>query len=1103
MALGTLTAGMTRSRLLTNSQEFRDKLVPRNLYNIENEYNIENTATVNQIVNSVNSIIGIIAPFKSFNLKNTVFGRLITYPTPLTEIGLIMLGKQFAYNAASHLAQQTFPVIKLSNLFDGNKDTKVFTNKIDLHITRNEDDTTFENFIDKIWYKNVSKDYPFNKDADNAEYIRNTGVGQLSFLYQSINQNVYKSNERVFIQYGDIADKSVKPQSTIINYGIKRYFNFDVDSLYPYINYHPRFAAVIDANNEMIDSRKFLPNDIQGYAPSGDYIRENFGRSNKSPVYTAGIKGSNNEWIDPETEFSNDNIRNKLVWGRDGVLPVANKELAQLHGDTEEEINNLASQESIDSFNIRTGLLEYTRNLLNATEGTAVDITRKAFKMGDKLVGFNGSGLWRANGSTYALRSGTAWKQGIRQHSVVDQYDRFTKAIRFNGNYVYGGNPNSVIYKTVMPRIHPTMDEGGKIDNKNLMFSIENLAVGVISKGDYGIMDDEYGSPLPLSEVGPFNGRIMWFPPYNIEIVETSSAKFESTVMVGRNEPMYNYQNSERSGTISFTLLVDYPPQLRNYRNSKTPHKDIAEFFQFGGDPIPVPVLIEEIESKIPPLDDEIEIIKTPGKPAEPEIKPPSDIKMVFPNDYPTDPNNPKTDPKYSNPNTIFDIMYKEMHYEITKKVESMGGGYDGLNQNIYYISGLTQVAGTDEYILIPESAPTQYNQPGIVDQFGQDCFLNKVLKDFYGNEDARYLWDVVIHGAASKLYTEKITTDTEKGSAYNEKLGKRRAEAAKALVEARLKAIFQQDVKTLGITVRTDGGRYGNGTEGDYFADPKNGTAAAIPSATTKNERYAIIHFQRNSNVPKAKEKVLTAEEKETIKIKGEEKDALLTKLSLLKRQASNNLYNERTAAMTTAGGKDTGILSDFKSVNGDYFYPIFHTQTPEDFHRRLTFLQQCLRQGSAKRFSVPNDNGDMRARNSVFGRQPICILRIGDFFYTKIIIESLNIDYNDTTWDMNPEGFGMQPMMAKITLNVKIMGGQSLKGPIDALQNAVSFNYYANSTFSSDDIYALPSRVADNQESYMKGVLQSKQKEMTKKYGTMVGNNIMSAMNSMFKLI
>jgi vacuolar-type H+-ATPase subunit H len=35
---------------------------------------------------------------------------------------------------------------------------------------------------------------------------------------------------------------------------------------------------------------------------------------------------------------------------------------------------------------------------------------------------------------------------------------------------------------------------------------------------------------------------------------------------------------------------------------------------------------------------------------------------------------------------------------------------------------------------------------------------------------------------------------------------------------------------------------------------------------------------------------------------------------------------------------------------------------------------------------------------------------------------------------------------MMAKVTLNVDLIGGHSLVGPINRLQNALSFNYYAN---------------------------------------------------------
>jgi hypothetical protein len=70
--------------------------------------------------------------------------------------------------------------------------------------------------------------------------------------------------------------------------------------------------------------------------------------------------------------------------------------------------------------------------------------------------------------------------------------------------------------------------------------------------------------------------------------------------------------------------------------------------------------------------------------------------------------------------------------------------------------------------------------------------------------------------------------------------------------------------------------------------------------------------------------------------------------------------------------------------------------------------------------------------------------VLRIGDFFHTKIIPNSLGITYEGL--DINPEGIGVQPMLAKITMSFNIIGGMGLKEPVQELQNALSFNYYAN---------------------------------------------------------
>lgn len=126
-------------------------------------------------------------------------------------------------------------------------------------------------------------------------------------------------------------------------------------------------------------------------------------------------------------------------------------------------------------------------------------------------------------------------------------------------------------------------------------------------------------------------------------------------------------------------------------------------------------------------------------------------------------------------------------------------------------------------------------------------------------------------------------------------------------------------------------------------------------------------------------------------------------------------------------------------------YFDPAYHAISPEGFNARLTFLHQCTRQGA----TIGNSDPDVvTAYNLAFGKPPVCVLRIGDFYYTKIIINSLVINYDEPQWDLNPEGIGVMPMFAKITIDFNFIGGSDLAGPIARLQNAVSFNYYANTS-------------------------------------------------------
>ena len=136
------------------------------------------------------------------------------------------------------------------------------------------------------------------------------------------------------------------------------------------------------------------------------------------------------------------------------------------------------------------------------------------------------------------------------------------------------------------------------------------------------------------------------------------------------------------------------------------------------------------------------------------------------------------------------------------------------------------------------------------------------------------------------------------------------------------------------------------------------------------------------------------------------------------------------------------------FKSLREKlkYFHPGFHSTTPEGLNSRLTFLLQCVRPGDTIPIKGLTDVTDLNARNTSFGPPPICVLRVGDFYHSKIAIRDVNITFDEAVWDLNPEGIGVQPMIANVSLQVNFIGGHGLAKPVERLQNALSSNFYAN---------------------------------------------------------
>lgn len=125
-------------------------------------------------------------------------------------------------------------------------------------------------------------------------------------------------------------------------------------------------------------------------------------------------------------------------------------------------------------------------------------------------------------------------------------------------------------------------------------------------------------------------------------------------------------------------------------------------------------------------------------------------------------------------------------------------------------------------------------------------------------------------------------------------------------------------------------------------------------------------------------------------------------------------------------------------------YFDPAFHSMTPEGFSARLNFLNQCMRAGNT--VTASDGSYAKSANNLAFGRPPFCVLRLGDWYNQMIVIDNISISYDPLVWDLNEEGIGVIPLIANVSMSFKFIGGGDLGGPVRRLQNAMSFNYYAN---------------------------------------------------------
>lgn len=595
-------------------------------------------------------------------------------------------------------------------------------------------------------------------------------------------------------------------------------------------------------------------------------------------------------------------------------------------------------------------------------------------------------------------------------------------------------NKYSTLQSNGFLRIAPTFEKKDDVI-KNYMFSIENLAW------------KDFNGVLSKEQKGPNDGRIMWFPPYNLKFTENINVNWNANTFIGRGENIYTYTNTERAGTLSFTLLIDHPSILNTWRGLsedytgeilKEKEETMLRFFA-GCEPLSGTTendrniennnIPEIIPNKTPHIDIKKKriayVIFFPNNYTCYDRKDDFDsaIRELFDYEVNSDNNNwnenNEPDKKFKN-SVIIENNYNKF------SLNSNGGGKIddiktillGSNDEYIDLRFLTDIASVDDNNNVTYTINNEDN--------GYSLFNELKLNADISN--------IEVYGFASSHGTKTS----------NMQLAKRRADFIKKLITEKCN-FLDINVPILDSV-----------TEEKKVNDIDN--KKDMNTFDAKVARSAIIIFNINKKI----DSIPVNEMDTNLSVNGYKKDKIeekkINQSELIQKneQVFNNNYSHDNEYLyfREMGENDYFIKNIVNRIK--YFDPAFHSITPEGFNSRLTFLHQCTRQGpttSVNGGSVDNNSKDYLkyAGNLSFGRAPYCVLRIGDFFNTKILIDSISIDYDNsggTQWDLNPEGIGIQPMMANININLKFIGGQDISGPIERLQNAVTSNYYANAS-------------------------------------------------------
>jgi hypothetical protein len=983
------------------------------------------------------------------DIRSTLLGRVlgatgVINDTPLGNIGGQQLLAHVGYNAAFGLQQETLDSLNLNplSLLQGKP---LVTLNYSITVPKNTVGKVL-NFAANIFgvqsplsllqdsifsFDNKGK-YIFISNIEMTNnMIKNTGMGQVQSLFNNLraNTNIDRSIEGGTLRQGYNPgykdDRISKGQNTGDGLNSKLYARDNGDgSLIDFISGK--------ANNPISSGNYERSKQISDDGWSKDYFDKTH-RTRKGITYEnaygwqnkESINKDGNESIGSETLFTSPTEKDKktLLYKTQKLFDSGNmRTIISGHGDAFNEKSQINSSVS------RVGVGGYTPK---------------------------GSGVLSRNA---VVNDGNNGPENVFCRTWTT-YDRYSQVIDLQKNSgLYGTDPNkkvfrqngelSVLEDNGFVRVAPYKTDkmssisGDKYsketDNKRYMFSIENLA-----------WNDNLVNLLPC-EIGPGDslsgrrGRIMWFPPYDITFNETTSASWDKHNFIGRGEPIYTYNNTERTGTLSWKIIIDHP----NYLNFMSTSEGItlSNYDEFVASFFAGCIPYENINSFLTIEEKDKTEVKNKKK-EDIEVLPNNDIppdsfNVYFPNDvydvdkYPTYEDGKIKDCNEGG-NTVTFVYDNDCNINKENSPDGKGNGLGTYTEMCYQFESGGKIVWSSEQC-------TKSNGPKGGDgrlepdrtNYGLNAEPVKLGDKTYKNwRDPEYHKDLQ-QWLLTKCKSCKVevvgfaSTVGTFGTNRNDKLSELRANNVRDWLLNNVLTTPPFDDK---VFIKPEG-KGATETESAKCNAP-NAQERKKDYLKSKNDefgckanRYVTVKFTVDANL-KTEEKPKLENEID----KAEPENIIIPKIS------PGRFYSECDYFEKLAQTSPT--VYDTISEKIKYFQPSFHSTTPEGFNSRLTFLQQCMRQGPTK-----GAGSDNNPNNLAFGAPPVCILRIGDFYHTKIVIENLSFGFEPLVWDLNPEGVGVQPMICNVDMSFNFIGGSSLQGPINKLQNAVSFNYFAN---------------------------------------------------------